>query len=101
MVEKSASLDPKPLQCAYVYTIKNRPKRCCHTLKANSTGQFCTTHQLERVSTQDMEECPYEPGLFMTANKMRLHLKVCPKFVQLESMKAQPFYKFNINMPKT
>ena len=51
------------------------------------------------MSTEDIEECPYEPGLFMTAKKMRLHLKVCPKFVQLESMKAQPFYKFNVNMP--
>lgn len=71
-------------------------------LKSSTTGgTLCTVHHHLAADgkAEAREECPYEPGVLIDAAKMQAHLKVCPTRVRLDLMKAQPFYKFNVNMP--
>lgn len=45
----------------------------------------------------EMVCCPYEPKNFILKSKLDEHLKTCPKRLEIESIRAKPWFKEGIN----
>ena len=88
----------EPDKCPFVYEHKSKPCRKSFWKRPDGTKSgFCVMHAYKDSPKVKFVNCPHEPTNWMPETALEHHLTVCPKFLQISKVQAQPFFAKGIN----